>query len=410
MSDKAIILIGDGLGDRPITALNGLTPLEAAHTPNLDKLASGGITGLLDPIAPGIRAGSDTAHLALLGYDPYKYYTGRGPFECMGVGLDVQGGDLAFRCNFSSVDENGIILDRRAGRIESGTAELAASLNGMVLPGGIKALFKESTAHRAALVLRGPGLSDQISDTIDPHKDGLPYGTAKPLSENASLAADAINAFVAESYRILSKHPVNIARIAQGLLPANIALPRGAGMTPHVPAFAELWGFSGGAVVEVGLIRGIARYVGLALYDAPGSTGGSDTNETSIAQTALKVLHDHPFVLVNIKGPDLGGHDGDFKLKIEMIQKLDNLAGILADNLHDNTYIAVLGDHSTPCTVKDHSGDPVPILIAGPEVRMDSVKTFGERPCMMGGLGHIKGLDLMNILTQLMGMQEKYGA
>jgi 2,3-bisphosphoglycerate-independent phosphoglycerate mutase len=410
MAKRALMLIADGLGDRPIAELGGKTPLEYATTPNLDKLAALGICGMMDPIAPGIRAGSDTAHLALLGYNPHKYYTGRGPFEAMGVGLEVKGGDLAFRCNFATIDPQGIIVDRRAGRIDSGTADLAMVLDGMKLPGGITAYFKESTAHRAGLVLRGSGLSDQISDTIDPHTDGKPIGKAEPLAPEAQTAADAINTFVRESIRILADHPVNRDRIAQGLNPANVILPRGAGMTPHVPHFKDRWGFGGGAVVEVGLIRGIARYVGLELFDAPGSTGGSDTDEMSIAKTALVAASQYPFVLVNMKGPDLGGHDGDFQVKVQMIEKFDRLCGVIAAGLTSDDYIAVLGDHSTPCAVKDHSGDPLPIIICGRGVRTDDVTAYGERSCAKGGLGRVCGMDMLNILTQFIDKQDKFGA
>jgi 2,3-bisphosphoglycerate-independent phosphoglycerate mutase len=410
MDKRALMLIADGLGDRPIAELDGKTPLEYAATPHLDKLAALGICGMIDTVAPGIRAGSDTSHLALLGYDPHKYYTGRGPFEAMGVGLEVKGGDLAFRCNFATIDQHGIVVDRRAGRIDSGTADLAKALNGMKLPGGITVIFKESTAHRAGLILRGADLSDQISDTIDPHEDGKPIGKAEALTPEAKISAEAINTFVRESIRILADQPVNKDRIARGLHPANVILPRGAGMTPHVPHFTERWGFGGGAVVEVGLIRGIARYVGLELFDAPGSTGGSDTDELSLAHAALEAASQYPFVLVNLKGPDLGGHDGKPQLKIEMIQKFDRMCGIIADALTPGDYVAVLGDHSTPCEVKDHSGDPLPIIICGKGVRTDDVTAYGERPCARGGLGRIRGLDLMNILTQFIDKQEKFGA
>lgn len=165
---KILLIIFDGLGDRPVTELGHKTPLEAAPKPNLDWFAANGMNGLLDPIGPGVRPGSDTSHLALFGYDPHDVYTGRGPFEAAGVGLKLQKGDVAFRCNFASVDADLVLTDRRAGRIKEGTAELAASLNGMKL-GRHRVLFKEGTEHRAVLVLRGKGLSAQVTDT-DPHK------------------------------------------------------------------------------------------------------------------------------------------------------------------------------------------------------------------------------------------------
>lgn len=179
MSPRGLLLIGDGLGDRPCPELEGLTPLEAASTPTLDRLAREGECGLMDPIAPGIRGGSDTGHLSILGYDPLVCYTGRGPFEAMGIGLDVRGGDLSFRCNFATVDDRMVVLDRRAGRITEGTRELAAAIDEPQFE-DVTCLFKESIAHRAALVMRGPGLGVEVSD-VDPHVEGVPIHTAEPL-------------------------------------------------------------------------------------------------------------------------------------------------------------------------------------------------------------------------------------
>ena len=180
---KGIIMIIDGMADRPIKELGYKTPLEAAVTPNMDKMAENGICGIMDPIKPGIRAGSDTSHISILGYDPYEVYTGRGPFEAAGVGVDVLPGDIAFRCNFSTADESGIITDRRAGRIREGTEEIAQSINGMELEEDVEVIFKESTGHRAVLVLRGNGLSDQISDA-DPKHDGKPPKKVFALDDN----------------------------------------------------------------------------------------------------------------------------------------------------------------------------------------------------------------------------------
>ena len=191
---KGIIMIIDGMADRPIKELGYKTPLEAAVTPNMDKMAENGICGIMDPIRPGIRAGSDTSHISILGYDPYEVYTGRGPFEAAGVGVDVLPGDIAFRCNFSTADESGIITDRRAGRIREGTEEIARSIDGMELDEDVEVIFKESTGHRAVLVLRGNGLSDQVSDA-DPKHDGKPPKKVFALdeTEEAVKTADILN-------------------------------------------------------------------------------------------------------------------------------------------------------------------------------------------------------------------------
>ena len=408
---KALLIIGDGMGDRPVAELGHRTPLEAAHTPTMDRLAREGECGLMDPIAPGIRAGSDTAHLALLGYDPYQVYSGRGPFEALGIGMEVRGGDIALRCNFSTVDEQWRVIDRRAGRITQGTDQLAAALNGVEIE-GVQCFFKESVAHRGALVLRGEGLSARITD-VDPHAEGNPVAECRPLDphdEAATRTARIVNAFVRLSYERLNDHPVNRERIAQGLPPANIILPRGAGVAPHLEPFPKRYGIRAAAVVETGLIRGIARFVGMDTLSAPGATGGLDSDLRSMGRTLIQALQEYDFVLCNVKAPDLCGHDGNPIQKVEVIERMDAMLRLVLESARDDLYIALTADHSTPCSVRDHSGDPVPLVIWGPDLRGDEVQAFHERASMRGGLGRLRGGDLMPILTQLMGVQEKFGA
>jgi 2,3-bisphosphoglycerate-independent phosphoglycerate mutase len=408
---KALLLIGDGMGDRPIAELGHRTPLEAAYTPCMDRLAREGECGLMDPIAPGIRAGSDTAHLALLGYDPYQVYTGRGPFEALGIGMEVRGGDVALRCNFSTVDENWRVIDRRAGRITQGTAELARAVNGVEIE-GVQCFFKESVAHRGALLLRGEGLSARITD-VDPHTEGEFVRECRPLDpqdDAARRTARVVNAFVRLSYERLKEHPINRERVAQGLLPANVILPRGAGVAPHLEPFPQRHGVRAAAVVETGLIRGIARFVGMETRDAPGTTGGLDSDLMSMGHTLLQALQEYDFILCNVKAPDLCGHDGNPHQKVEVIERMDAMLRLVLESAEPNLYICLTADHSTPCSVRDHSGDPVPLVLWGPDLRGDEVQAFHERACMRGGLGRLRGSDLVPILTQLMGVQEKFGA
>lgn len=405
---KGIILIADGMADRPVEALGGKTPLEAARKPNLDRLATEGENGLMDPIAPGVRAGSDTSHLAILGFDPHTAYTGRGPFESAGVGMEVKGGDICFRCNFATVDKEMVVVDRRAGRISSGTEELAARVNGMKI-GDVTCYFKESVEHRGALVLRGPGLGHKVSDT-DPHAEGAKVLPAQGEDAASQKTAEVVNQFVARSYELLSKSPINIEREKAGKPPANIILPRGVGVAPHLEDFRQRYGISGAAVVETGLIAGIARYLNMDIPTVPGATGGYDTDEKAIAQAIVDALKTHDFVICNYKACDLAGHDGDAQKKVWCIEKLDRLVGELLANLPGPTHLVVTADHSTPVSFKDHTGDTVPVVIWGPAVRPDAVKSFGERPCAAGSLGRIRGQWLMNMLTNLMGTQEKFGA
>jgi 2,3-bisphosphoglycerate-independent phosphoglycerate mutase len=407
---KGIIMIIDGMADRPIKELGYKTPLEAAVTPNMDKMAENGICGIMDPIRPGIRAGSDTSHISILGYDPYEVYTGRGPFEAAGVGVDVLPGDIAFRCNFSTADESGIITDRRAGRIREGTEEIAQSIDGMELDEDVEVIFKESTGHRAVLVLRGNGLSDQISDA-DPKHDGKPPKKVFALdeTEEAVKTADILNKFVQKSYALLKDHPVNLKRIESGENPANIIIPRGAGAVPKVKSFGEKYGLNPVCIAETGLIKGIAIIAGMKLIDIEGATGGIDTNLENIKNGIIKTASkDYNFMLINVDGADEAGHDGQMEEKVKFIEKVDSVIGQLM-KLED-VYFILTADHSTPISTMDHTGDPVPIVITGPEVRVDDVKKFNERSAAKGGLCRIRGNNVMDILMDLMNISTKFGA
>lgn len=398
------------MADRPLEELGYKTPLEAAKTPNMDKLAKTGICGIMDPIKPGIRAGSDTSHISILGYDPYQVYTGRGPFEAAGVGVDVLEGDIAFRCNFSTANDDGIIIDRRAGRIREGTDELAEAINSITLEDNTEIIFKESTGHRAVLVLRGKNLSDQVS-AADPKYDGKKWTKVLALddSKEAQKTAGILNEVVEKSYQILKDHPLNQKRLENGENPANIILPRGAGAVPHVQAFSDKYGLKGACIAETGLIKGIAKIVGMDIVDIEGATGGIDTNLGNIVQGILDTSsEDYDFLLINIDGADEAGHDGNTKDKLEFIQKADEVVGKL--NAMEDFYFILTADHSTPISVKDHTGDPVPLVINGPEIRVDDVESFNERSASKGGLCRIRGSDIMNILMDLMNKSTKFGA
>jgi 2,3-bisphosphoglycerate-independent phosphoglycerate mutase len=411
VTKHGLLLIADGLGDRPVPELDGQTPLEAARTPTLDALVREGEAGLMDPVAPGVRGGSDTGHLSILGYDPYKYYTGRGPFEAMGIGLPVQRGDISFRCNFSTVDDNLVVVDRRAGRITEGTAELARALNGMQIE-DVTCLFKESVAHRAALVLQGPGLGEHATD-VDPHTEGERIWEARPSQpdEGSAKTARILNEFVQRSYQILNGLPVNQQRRAAGLPPANIVLPRGIGVSPNLQPFNEARGVRSACIVEVGLVKGIGQYLGMTVIDVPGSTAGLDTDSEAIGRTVIEANRDHNFILCNVKGPDVAGHDSNAPGKVAIIEKIDRMVDQILKGTNGELVVAVTGDHSTPVTFGDHTGEPCPILFWGQGVvRPDACTAFGERAVIGGGVGRIRGLDVVNIMTSYMGVQEKYGA
>ncbi len=403
---KILFVILDGVGDR---LTDGKTPLEVARKPHIDYIARKGMQGIVDVISPGVIPGSDTAHLSLMGYDPYKSYTGRGPLEAMGAGIEVKPGDIGFRVNFATVDDNWVIKDRRAGRIKDAT-ELAKALDGMEID-GVKIILKATVEHRGALVLRGEGLSDKITDA-DPHEVGKKVLEVKPLDDSpeAKKTAEVLNKFIRKSYEVLKDHPVNKEREKNGLLPANIVLPRGAGMVPHLQPFADKWGLKGMFIAGVALLKGLGRFAGLPAPDLEGATGGYDTDPMVKIKRALEFLYeeDGDIAFINFKATDVAGHDMNFEKKVEMIEKADEMFSMVLDK--EDLVIAITGDHSTPVTKGDHSGDPVPLVLYAPHIRTDNTLSFAEREAAMGGLGRIRGFDIMPILMDLSNRAHKFGA
>lgn len=413
-NSKILIVVGDGMADRPVKEFGGKTPLEEANTENMDELARSGICGLLDPIKPGIVPGSAPAHLAILGYNPYETYTGRGPFEAAGIGIAQKDTDIAFRCNFATVNEDLVVVDRRAGRNEYGLDELTKAINEQIkLSSGVKFKYVRSVSHRAVLILSGEDLSADISD-VDPEEPGKSLGRAKPLvdTREAKLTADVVNEFVEKVHELLKNHEINKERAKRGIAPANIVLPRGPGKPPRMKTLKELYGFEHSAcIAEVALVRGVAYFAGMALLNVSGATGGLDTDTRAIADATVKAIEENDVVLVNVKGPDVAGHDGKFEDKVRIIEKIDDMIGRVLDNVGlDNLHVAVLADHTTPVEVQEHTGDPVPLAIAGFSVRTDKVKEYNERSVSDGGLCRIRGVDLMPILVNYSNRAKKYGA
>ncbi len=399
---KILMLICDGMADRPLKELGGKTPLEAASKHNLDALAAQGICGMLDPIAPGVRVGSDTTHLALLGYNPYEVYTGRGPFEAAGVGLEVKTGDIAFRCNFATVDENLIVQDRRAGRISYGTLELAEAINKIKIK-GVKLFFKESVAHRGALVLRGKNLSECVSDS-DPHETGIRVSkvTALNNSRAAKNTAKILNEFTSKVYKALKNHEVNLKLKKEGKMPANMILLRGAGRALALQSFANKYNLHAACMATTGIIKGIASSIGMEVLEV-------EKDYRARVNQALEVLEKFDFLLMNIKECDEASHDHDAQKKVKLIEEIDAALEPLIEFASQN-YLAILSDHTTSVTLGDHTGDAVPVAICGPEVRSDEVQAFDERSAAKGGLGRIRGQDLMQLLIDLTNRSKKFGA
>lgn len=400
---KGIMIIADGLGGRP-TDLNGNTCLEAADTPFLDALATRGALGLVDPIGPGIRPGSDTAHLSLLGYDPYKVYTGRGVFECLGMGMGVRAGDISFRANFATVepsDEGLRLVDRRAGRINEGQNELEDALRGLSIP-GVEIEFLASTQHRGALMIRAEGLSRFIGET-DPHESGALVHTSRPTQEAAGAAktADIVNQITQQSYELLKDLPLNKKRVAERKLPANILLLRGAADYPVLPSIESMTGARGAVISGGALYRGVAEACGMDFIPVAGATGGLDTNIGAKAEAILETLKSYDYVFCHLKGTDNAGHDKNAEDKKAFIERMDaELFRVLIERVDwGQTHMAFTGDHCTPIDFGDHTVDPVPVLFVGPNIPRDFSTTIGVRVAGQGGLGRFSG----RVLPMLLG-------
>jgi len=404
---KAMLVVMDGLGDRPLKELGDLTPLEAAHTPNLDALAARGITGLMNALGVGQRPGSDTSHLAILGYDIERYYTGRGTIEVAGLGMDLEAGDVALRGNLGTVDDNLTVVDRRAGRITD-TGPFVADLDGMTYA-GITLLVKPGTGHRAGIILRGPGLSSKISDN-DPHEVGVKVHDVHPLDDSpeAAFTAKVLNHFLAEAHKVLRANPLNQERVKQGKPAANYLLGRGAGYYKKIEKFEERYGLRACAIAGGGLYKGIGAFTGMDVFKVSGATGLPNTDIEAKFKAALAALKGtYDFAFVHIKAADTFGEDGDYQGKMNFINKIDLAFRLLLDAPHLQ---AVTADHSTPCALKKHSGDPVPIMMVGEGmVRTDDVTSFGERACARGAMGRLTGLMVMPEIINLLGLAKLIG-
>ena len=415
MADKrAVLIVVDGMGDRPLIDHDYKTPLEYANTPNMDRLAKGGLVGSLDPISPGVRPGSDVANLALLGYNPDKYYTGRGALEALGAGIDLGPNDVAFRVNFATVDDDFRIVDRRAGRIRKGASKLGKSVSEIKVEStpGIKTIFKPTVDHRAVLVLRGEKLSRNVSDT-DPGEEGLKLVISRATdgSEEAKRTAAAVNEFVKRSHEVLREHQINQERANDGEKPANIILTRGAGIRPSLPSFKSTFDLRGACVTGTAMIKGLATAAGIDVIDVRGATGSIKTDYDAKAKAVIEGSKDRNFIMVHVKAPDIAGHDADFKGKVRALEEVDSMVGHVIDEVDIGAnYVCLTSDHATPVGYGYHTGDPVPIVIGGPDVPASRVLKLSESSAARGNLGRIRGIDVMPVLTDLMGRSRLYGS
>lgn len=394
---KIILIIIDGLGDKPIPALGNKTPLEAAKTPSLDWLAENGVCGLAKLKFRGATPTSEEGHFSLFGYNPETYKIRRGIITATGAGMKAKKGDVALRGNFATVDEKLNMIDRRAGRIKD-PAPLIKALNGMVID-NVRFLLKSAMEHRVGIIMRGKNLSSNISDG-DPFYGKLGKRARKiiPLdkSSEAAFTAKTLNKFLEKACLILKNHPLNKKREKLGLPPANYILTRGASSLPKLPSFKKKYKLRACCIAGKFLYKQIGNILGMDLIKVKGANGLSSTNLKGKIQAVKKALRKYDFVFLHIKATDSLAEDGNFRGKKAFIEKIDeNLKPLL--NLR-NTLIVITADHSTCCLIKRHCSEPVPVLISGD--KQDTVKEFSEKACKKGKLGTIKQIDLMKkVLT-----------
>jgi 2,3-bisphosphoglycerate-independent phosphoglycerate mutase len=386
---KMVLVVMDGLGGLPNNPQD-FTELEKAETPNLDLLAREGICGLHEPIGPGITPGSGPSHLALFGYDPIRFQVGRGVLAALGIKFDLVKTDVAARGNFCTVDKQGKVIDRRAGRIgNEKNLELCKKLRKIKIP-DVELFVDTVKEYRFLLVMRGENLSGQLADT-DPQITGLMPLPPKPLTSEAERTAELVKQFIEKAGEVLAEDR-----------PANMVLMRGFSQKPDWPVFSDTFGIKAAAIAAYPMYRGVSRLVGMDILE----TG--ETLEDEIT-TLEKNWNDYDFFYVHIKKIDSAGEDGDYNRKVTLIEEVD--AAITRIMKLNPDVVVVTGDHSTPSVMKNHSWHPVPVLLWSKYCRNDTVNRFGERACLAGGLGpRIPTVDLMPLMLANADRLKKFGA
>ncbi len=385
---KIVLLVIDGLGGLPHSA-TGKTELEAANTPNLDRLAAKGICGLSDPVSLGITPGSAPGHLALFGYDPVSFNIGRGALEAVGIDFDLQPGDVASRGNFCTVDKAGLVTDRRAGRISTEKCtELCQLVDGLIIE-NVKIFVCPVREHRFIAVFRGGDLSPDVGDS-DPQQLGVAPKVITASCPEADRMAGVANQFVVQAKTTLAER-----------LPANMVLLRGFSRRPHFPTMGEIYKLKPAAIASYPMYRGLARLVGMDVLE----TGTTIEGEF---MTLTQNYGDYDFFFLHIKGADSAGEDGDFDRKVAIIEEIDNSLPELITMQPD--VVVVTGDHSTPALLRGHSWHPMPVLLYSKWCRPDRVNEFSESACISGGLGRFPAMQIMPLAMANALKLTKFGA
>lgn len=401
---KYLIILGDGMADEPIAELEGKTPLQYANTPTLDYMAKRSRMGLLKTVPKGFHPGSEVANMSVLGYDLSKTYEGRGSLEAASMGIPVEEGEMAMRCNLICI-EDGIIKNHSAGHISNEEAtELINYLNQKL--GSDVVSFYSGVSYRHLLKIRG---GNKEIDCTPPHDVlGTPFKDVmvKPLSEEGENTAILINKLILRSQELLENHPVNIRRKQEGKDPANSIWPWSPGYKPNMQTMKERFGVEKGSVISaVDLIRGIGVYAGLNPIIVEGATGLWNTNYKGKAEAAINALKNSDFVFLHIEASDEAGHEGDFQLKIKTIENLDSLIckPILEaiEKMDESVAVAVLPDHPTPCRLRTHTADAVPFMIFAKGIVPDGIDEYNEESAKNGSYGTLQNDEFINELLKI---------
>lgn len=390
-NQKIVLLVMDGVGDIPHKDFGYKTPLEYAITPNLDKIAKSAILGRTIPVLPGVTPGSGPGHLGLFGYDPLELVIGRGILEAAGLDMDIQDGDVAVRCNFASADPNGIITDRRAGRIPTEKCEELCNLIGEYIKeiDGVQIIIKPSMQHRFVVVFRGGNLSDALTDS-DPLLEGNAPLEVKALDKKAEFTASIANQFYMEARKVI-----------KDLQPANSLLMRGFSARPRIPTMMERFKLNPVCIASYPMYRGLAKLAGMNVIEA-----GKSPEDTF--RTYCDVCSKYDFFFIHIKYTDSNGEDGNFVEKAKAIEAVDKALPILMGKAPH--VLCITGDHSTPAAMKAHSWHHVPVMLHSDFCGADGATRFTENECNKGGLGTFESRYLINYMLANAMKLSKYGA
>ena len=391
---KYIILVPDGMADEPLAQLGGKTPLEAAQTPNMDAMVKVGFSGMVQTIPDGMPPGSDIGNLSLLGYDPAQNFSGRAPLEAANMGVELSSGQIAFRCNFVTL-QNGQMIDYSAGHISTQeAAELIGALNKKL--GSRDLQFHAGKSYRHLLIIQSSGKDDLLKIKSTPPHDILDKDIADYLPKGEGQ--DFLRGIMAKAHEVLAEHPVNKARAARQENSATDIWLWGQGKKPDLPTFKTKFGLTGSIISAVDLVNGIGRLAGLDVISVPGATGYYDTDYSAKAQYALKSLEKKDFVYIHVESPDEAGHNGDYKEKMKAIERIDqDIVGAIQKwgAGRDDFRILISPDHPTPVARRTHTHAPVCFLMVGQGIVSNRCSTYSETTASQAGLKFKSGAEMV---------------